>query len=75
VSDLMPWLIVAAWMIVFIGGSILAVRFERRDWNDGHCGSCGERWVNFDMDSQGGRGYRCGGRHYIWITWPWVDRV
>ena len=32
---------------------------EKRKWNNGKCKVCGCRWEMFDMDSQGGRMYKC----------------
>lgn len=47
---------------------------ESRGWNNGHCRQCGERWVYFDADSQGGRGYKCGGcKACTWVSWGGID--
>jgi len=47
--------------------------WELKDWNNGFCGKCGEKWENFDTDSQGGRGYTCLDNHYIWCSYN-VDK-
>jgi len=46
---------------------------ERRAWNHGTCSRCGGRWLHFDVDSQGGRGYKCKGGHIVWISYPWIE--
>ena len=43
------------------------------EWNDGICRLSGSRWVYFDTDSQGGRGYTDGAGNTTWISWPFVD--
>ena len=59
---------------VFVGAMVTARSLEKRDWNGGAC-RCGAAWLSFDVDSQGGRGYRCRGcRRVIWITYPFVDK-
>ena len=45
---------------------------ELREWNGGYCRDNGLRWVRFDTDSQGGRGYKAGDR-YFWASWPVGD--
>jgi len=50
------WLAVALLMVI---GGIWARECEKKEWNGGRCPRCGRPWVNFDMDSQGGRGYVC----------------
>ena len=48
---------------------------ERHSWNGGLCPRCWTRWIYFDTDSQGGRGYHCETRkHYVWISYPSIDR-
>ena len=60
-------------LTLLVGGAIWAWRQDDRDWNGGACHECGDWWESFDMDSQGGRGYRCGCGRSIWISYP-VDR-
>jgi hypothetical protein len=56
--------------IVMIAGMIWQYRYERRQWNNGTCVNCRTPWRSFDMDSQGGRGYKCETRcSYVWISW------
>jgi hypothetical protein len=49
-------------------------RAEKRSWNSGWCPRCTGKWKCFDMDSGGGRGYRCPSGHHAWISYPGVDR-
>ncbi len=66
-----------------IAGAILVMPFlmwhgagrERLLWNGGQA-PCGERWTMFDVDSQGGRMYKCEGvcRHRCDISYPGVDK-
>ncbi|APU89027.1 hypothetical protein Rctr197k_276 [Virus Rctr197k] len=42
---------------------------EARAFNRGVC-RCGSRWRRFDVDSQGGRGYRCDAcGDYCWVSY------
>ena len=43
---------------------------DRRDWNGGFCKGSGKPWVQFDIASDGSRGYKDGSDNYIWITFP-----
>lgn len=58
---------------LMVAGAIWAYNREKRIWNNGLCARYHEPWVQFDTDSQGGRGYKCRDIH-IWISWP-VDRL
>ena len=56
-------------------GAIWAYCMEKKDWNNGSCPDCNIEWRNFDMDSQGGRGYTCDKcDKTIWISWLRVDK-
>lgn len=59
-------------MLLIVG--LLGAGLERRRWNKGRCPKCDGTWNLFDMDSQGGRGYKCSCGEYIWISWPGVDK-
>jgi hypothetical protein len=53
-----------------IGGIIWCYREEKREYNDGICPKCGTPLENFDVDSQGGRGYVCTKCHYVcWVSY------
>ena len=54
-------------------GMIGAFLLERREWNGGFCRENGKRWVRFDNDSQGGRGYKSGA-YTLWISYPFVEK-
>ena len=52
---------------------LVAAFFERRQWNGGHC-KCGATWRMFDIDSQGGRMYKCDAcGSYVDVSYPFVD--
>mgnify|MGYP003121001119 CR=1 FL=1 len=52
----------------FALGGAWRYRSEKDIWNNGVCKDNGKEWVLFDMDSQGGRGYRAG-NYMCWISW------
>lgn len=68
--DILVWCIGA--FFAFFAFGLWAAWSEAKQWNRGVCRENGLRWVHFDTDSQGGRGYRAGDC-YCWISWP-VDR-
>jgi len=57
---------------VFICGVIWARSNEKKNWNNGICSETQKPWVQFDTDSQGGRGYKSG-EYTIWISYA-VDK-
>jgi hypothetical protein len=63
-------------MTLMLAGCCYGFFSEKKSWNNGVCADCQTPWENFDMDSQGGRGYkcRCLGFHHTWISWP-VDKL
>ncbi len=73
----MIWLL-AVLLGLLVAGTAWGYLSERLAWNEGRCDRCGAQWVNFDMDSQGGRGYCCRNHertHYgPWISYPGIDR-
>ena len=46
---------------------------EKKNWNNGKCPECGEQWIRYDTDSQGGRLHRCKNWHSCDITYN-VDK-
>lgn len=42
---------------------------EKKDWNGGVSPYDGSVWKQFDIDSQGGRGYTDETGHKIWISY------
>jgi hypothetical protein len=63
---------------IFLGliliGMFWARSVEKKTWNNGICEITGEPWIRFDMDSQGGRGYKSidgnsGETFYTWISY------
>ena len=60
--------------IAVLGGiAIRQMKHEQKRWNSGACRLCHSPWIRFDIDSQGGRGYKCACGCYIWISYP-VDK-
>ena len=56
-------------IIVFIIFMMFRTRYlEKKEWNNG-ISPAGEDWVCFDMDSQGGRGYKDSKDNYVWISY------
>lgn len=61
-------------LLIMAVGMFVAYRLEKSDWNNGACSCEKGWWRSFDMDSQGGRGYKCTHcRKVIWITYPFID--
>lgn len=59
---------------ILVAGILWARFSEKKDWNNGICAVCHTPWKSFAMDSQGGRGYKCGcGNHKAWISYA-VDK-
>ena len=56
-----------------IVGCIYVRHIEKKNWNNGNCPICNEPWRCFDVDSQGGRMYKCSNHHYCDITYR-VDK-
>ena len=73
-SNIWVCVISGAVLTFILVAGVWAWRREVHDWNGGRCRQCGDRLYSFDMDSQGGRGYRCAIGHYLWISYPGVDR-
>ncbi len=56
-------------VFIFLAVGWWAKNNEVKGWNGGYCTECGCRWENFDMDSQGGRGYICENHHFFWASY------
>lgn len=65
--------IYVAFLLLMATGITWARYHEKKEWNNGHCSRCQSLWVCFDVDSQGGRGYKCLCGRHIWISYK-VDR-
>ena len=61
-------------IISIIIGAISMRRYEKKEWNNGVCSKCGDKWRLFDIDSQGGRMYRCDNWHYCDVSYN-VDKI
>lgn len=69
----MYWVPVIAIVVLFIICVTVGYDMDKRFYNNGYC-KCGGEWVYFDMDSGGGRGYKCPKcKEHIWISYP-VDK-
>lgn len=67
---------VVLWLI-FIIGSIYSYYCDKKRYNSGICPFCGKRLNQFDVDSQGNRGYTCDDEHCyytVWIGFKSVDK-
>lgn len=42
---------------------------EKKAYNNGICPVCGEQFICFDHDSEGGRMYRCKNWHFCDVTY------
>lgn len=63
--------------IICVGviGCLITRHFEKLMWNNGICKESGKPWIQFDVDSQGGRGYKDkDGSNYMWISYD-VDNI
>ena len=57
------------WLVLFYTLFIYGRWSDAKAWNGGICPSCGNQWESFDMDSQGGRGYKCECGSGVWISY------
>lgn len=69
----MECLFVLMFVLIFDTGILFARNRESKDWNNGISPYTNKPWVSFDMDSQGGRGYRDENGNTIWISYN-VDK-
>jgi tRNA(Ile2) C34 agmatinyltransferase TiaS len=54
---------------------LLAIHFEKKDFNNGFCPHCKSKLYFFHCDNQGRRGYKCEKcRCHIWISYSTVDK-
>ena len=70
----MTW-IVYAMILGILAIGVSGYRSEKKLWNGGQCFKCQAPWRGFDMDSQGGRGYKCMCQPYLvlWVSYPGID--
>ncbi len=66
-------------ILIFVGlvltFMLISVFAEMRGYNKGRCRKCGAALHQFDLDSQGGRGYCCPKcNHTEWVSWWFVDK-
>ena len=58
----------------FIVGVTIGITLEKKGFNNGICPHCNKKLRNFDMDSQGGRGYKCDCGYQTWVSYKSVDK-
>ena len=62
--------IVALTFVAWIG-----IKSETKAFNKGVCKKCGRKLKYFDVDTQGGRGYKCEAcDYYTWVSYLCVDK-
>ena len=60
--------------LLFYGIMVIGSKYESKYFNNGLCPRCNIRWYQFDMDSQGGRGYSCPRcNDSVWVSYS-VDK-
>ena len=68
-------LIIGILLLVLMSvGGVWARGSEKKMWNNGICQYCRSTWKIFDVDSSGGRGYKCICPRHIWISYA-VDKM
>ena len=61
-------------IFMFCGGIVYYFK-EKKWWNNGVCPANNQKWIYFDTDSQGGRGYKTADNKYVcWISWNNIDK-
>lgn len=54
--------------------ALLGIHMEELNYNHGICPHCERKLKQFDVDSQGGRGYNCDHCGYVtWVSYDCVD--
>jgi hypothetical protein len=62
-----------AFLWIFFWGTIWIWCDEKLRWNWGRHRKCHGRWQLFDVDSQGGHGYKCDRCEQTWwFSWPLI---
>lgn len=69
-SPAIGFLVCLLFILAFLLLCFLARRKEKEEWNGGVCKEHGFPWVQFDMDSQGGRMYKCKPNLYVPGNFP-----
>ena len=55
--------------VALVGLFIWAQKYEKKRWHGGYCERCGEKWIQVDTDSQGGRMYSDINGHSCWMSY------
>ncbi len=61
--------IIVFFIVVFCAMYYFGSFLEDKEWNKGFCQKCGDCWVYFDTNSQGGDGYRCANKTCNKMIW------
>ena len=73
--NILFYILMTIMVIVFISMGIFTRMREKKDFNGGICPRCGSRLKNFDMASDGSRGYDCPKCGYTtWCSYD-VDKI
>ena len=70
----MEYIILIILIINFIVGILIGIILEKNNFNNGVCPHCNRKLINFDMDSQCGRGYKCDCGYQTWVSYKCVDK-
>jgi len=63
---------VFAGLVGAYGGYVFAKRTSIRDWNDGCCKKCGEKWKYLNQDMYGCE-YECSNNHSLPVSWLFMQ--
>lgn len=62
-------------LVLWVSGCLYGVYIENKDWNNGACSCSRGFWIHFDVNSQGGYGYKCSALNCDRTTWQsWRTR-
>lgn len=70
----MEYIILIILIISFIVCVSIGIMSEKKDFNNGICPHCNNKLRNFDIDSQGCRGYCCECGYHTWVSYKCVDK-
>ena len=71
------WILGTGLALVFLASlmGVNAYLHERQRWNGGLCSECGQPWLYFTTDSQGGLGFKCACGRCCWVSYRSVLRA
>jgi hypothetical protein len=71
-TDMLSYYVLLAILLFMCSALLIAIHFERREWNGGICRKNGLPWRYFDSCHGGDRGYKAG-NETCWISYN-VDK-